>query len=96
MTLEDKKRATASFVAQCIVARENTPVTQGQCMKELLIQVQNLSNNDKLTLQHLKDSLQQWVNEGWATIRTDVLQITRHGQSKIHDIARNNSLALTA
>lgn len=73
-------------VAAYIIARD-TPCTTKQCMQELLQAVRVLVNNAKLTVQNIKQSLKNWLREGWAIISKDTLQITRSGRVKIKEIA---------
>ncbi len=73
-------------VAAYIIAQD-TPCTSKQCLQKLLQAVRVLVNNTKLTIQNIKQSLKNWLNEGWAIISKDTLQITRSGRVKIKEIA---------
>ena len=92
-TRAEKMIATSETVAAYITSRHNTPITTLQCMKELLDKTRELSNNDELTMQQLKDSLQHWVTSGWAVIRNDALYVSRAGQATVRNLAKNATLA---
>lgn len=92
-TRAEKMIATSETVAAYLASRHNTPITTLQCMKELLDKTRELSNNNELTMQQLKDSLQHWVSSGWAVIRNDALYVSRSGQATVRSLAKNAAIA---
>lgn len=64
-----------------------TYLTAKQCLKELLEAVKALVNNDKLTLQNLKQSLKKWLTEGWVTVSSAHLQVTHSGRAQVKKLA---------
>jgi coproporphyrinogen III oxidase-like Fe-S oxidoreductase len=79
MTIE---HATALAIETREVCR-----TARQCLKELLEVVKKLVNNDKLTIQNLKQSLKEWLQQGWAIISDSHIQVTHSGRARIKNLA---------
>ena len=64
------------------------PKTASHCLLKLFEEVKQLLNDAKLTLEKMKDSLEDWLREGWVRIHGDQIEVTRGGRVKIKEIAQ--------
>jgi coproporphyrinogen III oxidase-like Fe-S oxidoreductase len=92
LTRKEKMSTTASAAAVHIVTQDGKACTVKQCMKQLLDEVKKLTGNLDLTITQLKESLQQWVEDGWAKIKGDTLEITRAGRNPIKQLAEASTV----
>lgn len=86
VTRNEKLNKNAIAAAIHLTSREQV-LTAGQCMYELLQKVKEFTKSKVITLDSLKESLKQWVDNGWAVIKDNVLQITRAGRSHVKRLA---------
>jgi hypothetical protein len=85
------KRLKKTEVIEAAVAihlhTKNTPCTTKQCMNELVDAVKELTGDANLTMQRVKKALNKWIEQGWATLVDDILQVTRAGRAQIKKLA---------
>ncbi len=87
VTRNEKLNKNALAIAIHLTSRNEVPITAKQCMNELLQKVKELTRSSRITLTDLQNSLKQWVDNRWAVIKDNVLQITRAGRHHIKKLA---------
>lgn len=79
-----------SEAAAILLVTMDKPITAKLTLSSLLENVRSFLGNKRITIKGLKRALTSWLDNGWAQIKGEVLQITRAGRvpiSKMADLA---------
>lgn len=76
-----------SQAAAILLVTMDKPITAKLTLSSLLENVRNFLGNKRITIKVLKRALTSWLDNGWAQIKGEVLQITRAGRAPISKMA---------